>query len=98
MKTCKRKCDIQPLAKGKGGWHYAVFVEHNSDTNHLEELKEKGVPLVLFDRVAENIDVTKVTTDYNVGGIRAIDHLIEKGCKRIAFLAISKTLSVSTDE
>ena len=28
--------------------------------------------------------------------MKATEHLIEKGCKRIAFLAISKTLSVST--
>ncbi len=66
-----------------------------SDTAHVEVLKEREIPLVLFDRIAENIDAPKVTTDdYNCGA-KATEHLIENGCKRIAFLSISPTLSIS---
>lgn len=70
--------------------------EHTCDVSHLRELKERGVPLILFDRITDQIDVKTVTTDNFIGGKKATEHLIEKGCKRIAFLAISKTLSVST--
>jgi LacI family transcriptional regulator len=70
--------------------------EQTSDTSHLKELQKNGIPLILFDRITEQIDVTTVTTDNMVGGMKATEHLIERGCKRIAFLAISKTLSVST--
>lgn len=66
-----------------------------SDTTHLEELKEKEIPLVFFDRVAEHIDAPKVTTDDYNSGIKATEHLIENGCKRIAFLSISQNLSIS---
>jgi LacI family transcriptional regulator len=65
------------------------------DTYHLEQLKEKKIPLVFFDRVAENIDAPKITTDDYNSSFRAIDHLVENGCKRIAFLAISHNLSIS---
>ena len=65
------------------------------DTHHLEQLKEKKIPLVFFDRVAENIDAPKITTDDYNSSFRAIDHLVENGCKRIAFLAISHNLSIS---
>ncbi len=66
-----------------------------SDTKHLEELKEKKIPLVFFDRVAENIDAPKITTDDYNSGIKATQHLIDQGCKRIAFLSISHNLSIS---
>jgi len=70
--------------------------ERTSDTTHLKELNERGVPLILFDRISDQLDVSTVTTDNFAGGITATEHLIERGCKRIAFLGISKTLSVST--
>jgi LacI family transcriptional regulator len=70
--------------------------EQTCDITHLRELKEKGVPLILFDRITDQIDVTTVTTDNSGGGKRATEHLIERGCKRLAFLGISQTLSVST--
>lgn len=66
-----------------------------TDTTHLQELKEKGIPLVFFDRVADNIDVPKITTDDYDSGIKATGHLIEKGCKRIAFISNSATLSIA---
>ena len=70
--------------------------EQTCDITHLRELKEKGVPLILFDRITDQLDVTTVTTDNSAGGKRATEHLIERGCKRLAFLGISRTLSVST--
>ena len=70
--------------------------EQTSDISHLRELKERGIPLILFDRITDQMEVTKVTTDNETGGKRATTHLIERGCRRIAFLGISRTLSVST--
>jgi LacI family transcriptional regulator len=67
-----------------------------SSTKHLEDLRDKKFPLVFFDRVAEHINVPKVTTDDFNSGIKATEHLIENGCKRISFLSISPTLSIST--
>jgi len=66
-----------------------------SNIIHLEELKEKQIPLVLFDRVADNIDCPKINTDDYKSSYRATEHLIENGCKNIAFLSISNHLSIS---
>lgn len=66
-----------------------------SDISHLKELTEKEIPLVFFDRVAEQIDCPKITTDDFNSGVNATEHLIESGCKRIAFLSISNNLSIS---
>lgn len=66
-----------------------------ADTSHLLELKNKGIPLVFFDRVAEDISAPKITTDDYESGFGAAEHLIENGCKRIAFLSISNKLSIA---
>ena len=66
------------------------------DTTHLQALKEIELPLVFFDRIAEHIDAPKVITDDYNSSFKATEHLIENGCKRIAFLSISEALSIST--
>ena len=71
------------------------LAEQTSEINHIKELKEKEIPLILFDRVTEQLRVNTVTTDNFAGGILATEHLIEKGCRQIAFLSISKRASVS---
>ena len=66
-----------------------------ADTSHLLELKDKGIPLVFFDRVPEDIAAPKITTNDYESGYGAAEHLIENGCKRIAFLSISNNLSIA---
>jgi LacI family transcriptional regulator len=66
------------------------------DITHLEALKEKEIPLVFFDRVIDSISVPKVITDDYESGFKATQHLIESGCKRISFLTLSQSLSISS--
>jgi LacI family transcriptional regulator len=61
---------------------------------HLQELQDKGLPIVFFDRVAEDFNTVKVTTDDYESAYLATKHLIEQGCKRIAHLAISTSISI----
>jgi LacI family transcriptional regulator len=67
------------------------------DTTHLKELKDKGIPIVFFDRVAENIDAPKITTNDYESGFNGTQHLIENGCKKIAFLSISNKLAIANN-
>jgi LacI family transcriptional regulator len=64
------------------------------NTDHIEKLKEKEIPLVFFDRIAESIHVPKVRTNDYESGKTATEHLIENGCTKIAFLGISPHLSI----
>lgn len=86
---------IRLLQNGRVDGILISLSAQTSDTNHLEVLKEKEIPLVFFDRIAEHIDAPKVITDDYNSGARATEHLIEKGCKRIAFLSLSQKLSIS---
>ncbi|MCJ8211722.1 LacI family transcriptional regulator [Mucilaginibacter sp. RS28] len=65
-----------------------------NDHRYLKTLEQKKVPVVFFDRVYEDIEAAKVTTNDYKSSFAATQHLIEKGCKRIACLVINKTISI----
>jgi LacI family transcriptional regulator len=67
----------------------------NNDSNHIKELQDTGIPVVFFDRICEDIETAKITTDDFQSCYKATQHLIDNGCKRIAVLSISKHLSIS---
>jgi LacI family transcriptional regulator len=54
--------------------------------DHIKNIQEIGLPLVFFDRIAEEINTDKVIVDDFGGGYKATEHLIDIGCKRIAHL------------
>ncbi len=75
-----------------------VIMSVSMKTNTYEHIKrlQQRIPLVFFDRVCEEIDTAKITTnDYECGYI-ATKHLIEQGCKKIALLSVSDSLSISS--
>ena len=53
--------------------------------SHLERLKDKHIPVVLFDRVADIECSTVCVNDVEAARQVAL-HLIDSGCRRIAFL------------
>jgi LacI family transcriptional regulator len=63
---------------------------------HLEKLKLLGVPIVQFDRVSETLRTATVTTDDYASGYQATEHLLRAGCRTVAHLLVSESLSIST--
>ncbi len=66
-----------------------------SNSDHINNLISNGLPLVFFDRVCEDVDTAKITTNDFESGYTATEHLIQQNCRKIAFLSISKSLSIS---
>ncbi len=62
---------------------------------HIKETINKGIPVFFFDRVCDEIETVKVITDDYAISYKATRHLIEQGCKRIAFLSFSETLAIA---
>jgi len=56
---------------------------------HFKHFEDKGIPVIFFDRVEENIENTKVIIDNYKCGYQATQHLIEQGCKRIVMVTAS---------
>ena len=53
---------------------------------HLKLFSDRNIPLVLFDRVVDEIEAHKIVVDDFGGGYHATKHLIERGAKRIAHI------------
>ena len=62
---------------------------------HIKKIQDKKIPLVLFDRIVNNIAAPKIRLDNIDGGVQATEHLIEQGYKRIAILAGPENLNIS---
>ena len=62
---------------------------------HFKRLIDKHIPVVFFDRVMPGIVATKVLLDNEDGGYQATEHLIQQGCKRIAFLGGPDSMLIS---
>lgn len=57
--------------------------------DHFKPFKEKGIPLIFFDRVEQEDDNTVVVIDNTKCGYIATQHLIEQGCRKIAHVTAS---------
>lgn len=67
------------------------------DYTHFKNLYDKGLPIVFFDRVANEIITHKVIADNFKGAFDATEHLIENGFKRIAHITSAPYLSISEE-
>ena len=86
---------LKHLQNGRVDGILISLSSQTANTDHLKDIKNKGIPMVFFDRVAENINAPKITTNDYESGFKATEHLIENGCKKIAFLSISNKLSIA---
>ena len=65
--------------------------------DHFKTLFDRGIPMVMFDRVTDEINCSKVTVDDYQGSFDATEHLIEQGYKRIAHLSGPESLTISQE-
>jgi LacI family transcriptional regulator/LacI family repressor for deo operon, udp, cdd, tsx, nupC, and nupG len=57
-----------------------------SDFGHFEKAKEKNIPVAFFSRINNVVESPKIVVDNYLGATMAVEHLIEKGYKKIGFL------------
>lgn len=69
--------------------------KETSDYTHLHSLHARGIPLVFFDRICEEVNTSKVTVDDHDGAFKATEHLIEMGYRRIAHISGPEKLTIS---
>ena len=71
-----------------------VSISTDSDASeHFSLVMNEGLPVVFFDRVANDINTSKVMQDDYNGAFEAVEHLITNGYTRIAHIAGPRGLS-----
>lgn len=89
--------DLQFLSsRGVDGILISVSTE-TSDYEHISNLHNKGLPIVLFDRIAPGINTHTIIVDNFKGAYEATEHLIQNGYKKIAAICPSEFLSITTE-
>ncbi|MDG1571815.1 LacI family DNA-binding transcriptional regulator [Robiginitalea sp. M366] len=94
----KEVINMEMLANGSiDGFIMALSAEtqRKNDFNHLREVTEQGIPLVLFDRVTDEIRCDQVIIDDRAAARDATLRLIDNGRRRIALFTTETYLNVS---
>lgn len=82
----------------------------SNDDEHIREIMNRDIPLVMFDKISKLINCSKVIINDQKAASSAVQHLIDNGCKKIAhirgalnpqnavdrFLGYKKTLEKNT--
>ena len=75
-----------------------IIVSQAKDTmqyDHFQRLIDNGVPLVFYDRICTGVNASRVVVDDYQGAYNAVKHLIDTGCKRIAFYGSTMNLEIA---
>lgn len=75
-----------------------IIVSQAKDTkqyDHFQKLMANGIPLVFYDRICTGINCSRVVVDDYMGAYTAVSHLIESGCRRIAFYGSPMNMEIS---
>lgn len=94
----KEVINMELLANGSiDGFIMALSAETQlkNDYNHLKEVTEQGIPLVLFDRVTDEVQCDKVIINDREGAYFAVNKLAKNGRKHIALITTENYFSVS---
>ena len=94
----KEVINMEMLANGSvDGFIMSLSAEtqKKNDFKHLQEITEQGIPLVLFDRVTNEIDCDKVLVNDKEAALLAVNKFIKNGRKKIALVTTEDYFSVS---
>lgn len=93
----KEVINMEMLANGSiDGFILSISKETllQQDYHHFHETINQGMPIVMFDRVVNDVNCDKVIVDDLKGSKKAVNKLIENGCKNIAIITTKDYVSV----
>jgi DNA-binding LacI/PurR family transcriptional regulator len=73
------------------------FSKETKDFSHFQQIVDNEIPLVFYDRAIDNLKADMVVVDDYSGAFDAVKHLINRGCKRIAFYSAPQHLHLGKD-
>ena len=83
----KKECEsIDTLLFTQVDGIIASMANETVQLDYYEKIKSKGIPLLLFDRGENDLNVDYIGIDDYASSHMIVEHLIEQGCKRIAHI------------
>lgn len=69
-------------------------VSKDDQVQHIKDMMASGKPVIFIDRISEQIEATKITTNDLESSFQATELLIKKGCRKIVFLYVLRDFSI----
>jgi LacI family transcriptional regulator len=93
----KEVASVEALLNARVDGIIASIAKETRNVDHFRKLKAKGIPLVLFDRSNDELEVSNVIIDDYLGAYKAVEHLIQQGCRKIAHFTSLKNVSIYSE-
>jgi len=89
------KSNIQMLVSNRVDGLLISLSSQTKTYDHLQNLIQKKIPIILFDRISDELDVSKVIVNDRDGAFKGVEYLLKTGCRRIAYIGGPENLYVS---
>jgi len=73
------------------------FSKETKDFSHFQQIIDNEIPIVFYDRAIDNLQADVVVVDDYSGAYDAVNHLINRGCRRVAFYSAPQHLILGKD-
>ncbi|HYC84652.1 MAG TPA: LacI family DNA-binding transcriptional regulator [Chryseosolibacter sp.] len=90
----KEIATVEALLNARVDGIIVSYAKQTVSFEHFQKVKEKGIPLIMFDRANDALNVSQVVIDDFLGAYEATTHLIAQGCQRIAHFTSRSRLSI----
>lgn len=90
----KEVATVEALLNARVDGIIASFAKGTENFEHFLKVKNKGIPLIMFDRSHLPLGVSHVVIDDYQASFNTVEHLIEQGCKRIAHFTSARKISI----
>jgi LacI family transcriptional regulator len=77
---------VKTLLEARVDGILASHAMQTKDFSHYQQIIDRGITLILFDRFTEALNTNVVAIDDFKGAYRTTEHLIEQGCEKIAYI------------
>jgi LacI family transcriptional regulator len=91
----KEEQNIQMLLNSRVAGILVGISKETIHLQHLQDIIDSGIPLVLYDRPCPSLLCDQVVSDDYAGAYNAVEYLIQTGCKRILYFSSSMNLEVA---
>ena len=72
----------------------ASISKNTEQFDHYNQVLQRGLPLVLFDRTTPLVQTSQVLIDDYQGGYAATEHLIAQGCRKIVHFTTQRQIDI----
>ena len=93
----REEANLRALMRAQVDGIIASLAADTTDYTAFREVMTRGIPLVLCDRVTDQLDTATVVVDDFAGAHAATRHLIEQGCRYPVHLAGPQHLNIYAD-